>query len=52
MKSSGVKVVSFPKSDIQMGREVRSKVVKNLTGKLFSKKALEKAETFLDWTKK
>jgi len=44
-------MLKHPKSDIQKGREIRSKVVKNLTGKLFSKKALEKAEALLDWKK-
>ena len=51
MKSSGIKVVSFPESDLKKGREIRAKVVKNLTGKLFSNTALQKAEALLDWKK-
>ena len=51
MKSSGIKILKFPEADIAQGRVIREKVVKNLTGKLFSKEALKKSESLLDWKK-
>ena len=42
MKSIGVKFIQFPDQDIQEAKGVRSKIISELEGKLFSKEALNR----------
>jgi TRAP-type transport system periplasmic protein len=44
MKDTGITFIKFPEKDIAAAKAVRNDVVKQLTGKLFSKEALEKME--------
>jgi TRAP-type transport system periplasmic protein len=47
MQDTGVKFIKFPEKDIAAAKAVRTDVVKQLTGKLFSKGAYEKMEGIL-----
>ena len=41
MKSMGIEFIKYPSSDMQKGKEVRRKVIGELTGNLFSAKGVE-----------
>lgn len=40
-KSLGIKFVEFSKDDLEKGKKIRTNVIKELTGKLFSKKVID-----------
>ena len=47
MQDTGIKFIKFQDKDITAAKAVRADVVKQLTGKLFSKEAYEKMEGVL-----
>lgn len=52
LKSFGVTFINFPKEDYSFVKNIRSKVIKKLEGKLFSKNALKRFDKELGKTKK
>ena len=44
IKKSGIKLIEFPKEDIEKGKKLRIKVIERLKGKLFSIEFLERFE--------
>ena len=52
LKSQGVEFIDFPKTDITQGIEVRGKVMKKLTGNLFSKQGVDMFSTQLNKSSK
>lgn len=47
MQDTGIKFIKFPDKDITAAKAVRADVIKQLTGKLFSKEAFDKMEGIL-----
>ncbi len=47
IKSTGIEFVEFSKKDIEQSSEIRKQVIKDLTGKVFSAKAINLLEKYL-----
>ncbi|OIQ19872.1 MAG: hypothetical protein BM556_05140 [Bacteriovorax sp. MedPE-SWde] len=47
LKSTGIEFLKFPKNDIERGKQLRTKIIGKLKGKLFSEKALKMLEAEL-----
>ncbi len=47
LKSTGIEFLQFPKNDIERGKQLRTKIIGKLKGKLFSEKALKMLEAEL-----